>query len=170
MGDSACRPLQVRRLDGSRLTIPRACRDAYAGEATLAADLAGCVVLTPPGIWERVLADLQKLSARNRHALELFRFHSVSAVTVAVDSRGRLVIPDIHLHWAGLERGGSVLVLAVGDAAQIWEPRRLAQRLDLAKEELRALDAHLLREQLPLVVDTRDWDRHGRPHALRRKP
>jgi len=170
MGEGACRPLHDRRLDGSRLTIPRVCRDAYGGAATLSADLAGCVLLTPPGVWERVLADLQRLSARNQHALDLFRFHAGSAVTVAVDGRGRLVIPEIHMHWAGLEPGGSVLVLAVGDAGQIWEPGRLAQRLDVATEELRAVDARLLREQLPLVVDTRDWNGHGRPHSPRRKP
>jgi len=146
-----CTPAVERCLDGSRLTLPRGCREVFGDTAAVTADLVGCILVTPPALWDELLPSLREQSQVSHHAEQLFRFLSASEASVPVDERGRIVIPRLHLEWAGMSPNKAVVVVALGRMAEIWEPRRLSMHLTLARRKLRDLDSHLFREQLNLL-------------------
>lgn len=148
MAGRASPPVIERRLDGARLTLPQTARAALDRRAALSADLAGCVLLMPPGLWDEMLPLLQACSSRSHHAAELFRLLAASETSVPVDYRGRLTIPRLHMEWAGLSPDKPVIVVALGQIVEVWDPRRLAMRLRIANRNLRELNTSILREQL----------------------
>jgi DNA-binding transcriptional regulator/RsmH inhibitor MraZ len=147
----ACLPVENRRLDGTRLTLPAGCRSSFETDAAVAADVLGCVLVTPPSVWEDTLALLRQQSEYSHHASELFRFFAASETTAPLDNRGRLVIPRLHMQWARLTPDGPVVVASLGYVIQVWNPEELGIQLRTANFRLRMMDVELLREQLSLL-------------------
>ena len=151
MTERSCLPAVERCLDGSRLTLPRGCRENLGNTVAICAELVGCALVTTPELWQEMLPALQEQSSVSHHATELFRFYSASETLVSVDERGRMMIPSLHMQWAGLSPDGPAIVVALGRVVQVWAPRRLALHLNRANRDLRNLDSNILREQLSLA-------------------
>jgi len=126
-------------------------RQTLGNPIAVSADLSGCVLMTPPGLWQEMLPMLQGCAAADHQAKELFRFYAASETPAKVDGRGRVTIPQLHMEWARLAAGGPVVVVALGRTARVWEPRRLALHLRMANKHLRSLESRVLREQLRLL-------------------
>jgi DNA-binding transcriptional regulator/RsmH inhibitor MraZ len=153
MAQHTCPPIYERQLDDGRLTLPEALHARLGGSVVAVADLSGSVLLTGDGGWEAMLPALQECSAHSRHATELFHVLSATQARVMVDARGRLTIPRLHMEWAGLMPDRTVLLLALHDGVQVWDPRRFSSLLNAAGRHLRRLSAHVLRDQLALFPD-----------------
>ncbi len=148
MSGSAGAPLATRRLDDTRLTLPRSAHRVLGAHAALAADAAGCILALTPAVWDDTLPLLQQLSAHDASAAALFRLLAASETVAAIDGRGRLSLPRLHMEWAGLIAAGPVVVVVLGAGVQVWEPERLAAHLATASRRLRDLKSDRLRQQL----------------------
>ena len=142
------------RIDGKgRLPVPAAFRRALAG-----GEGAGSLVLTlldqclaayPPGEWERLEAQLRALPAFSGPAKALTRRLASRAADCEIDVQGRILLPPLLRHGAGLVQ--DVVVVGVLNRFEVWAPEGWDSFL---RESERLLDDVTLDIQWPLASAT----------------
>ena len=103
-----------------RLFIPAKLREQLGDSFVLTKGLDDCLFVYPQEAWEELEQKIRQLPMSKSRSLQ--RFFLSSAADVTVDRQGRIVIPPVLRGYAKLER--DVVVIGVGERAELWDARR----------------------------------------------
>lgn len=103
-----------------RLFIPAKLREQLGDGFVVTKGLDGCLFLYPQKAWDELEQKIRQLPMSKSRGLQ--RFFLSSAADVTVDRQGRIVIPTTLRSYANLER--DVVVIGVGERAELWDARR----------------------------------------------
>lgn len=105
-----------------RLTIPTKFRSVLAEGAVLTRGIDGCLFLYPQKTWDALADKLSKLPLSQSSARSFARVMLAGAMDVAVDSLGRILIPDYLKEYAKLNK--KVVIAGLFDRIEIWDEDR----------------------------------------------
>src|SRR5579872_1356311 len=106
--------------DKGRVTLPAKLRSTLLeSELHIAKSVDGCLALYASEEFARQAAEIQKLASGDREDRILARAWSSSVYEVEVDSQGRVAVPTELRAYAGLEPGGSVVVIGFGNWVEL---------------------------------------------------
>ena len=103
-----------------RLFIPAKLREQLGDSFVVTKGLDDCLFVYPQEAWDELEHKIRQLPMSKSRSLQ--RFFLSSAADVTVDRQGRIVIPPVLRSYAGLER--DVVVIGVGERAELWDARR----------------------------------------------
>lgn len=103
-----------------RLFIPAKLREQLGDSFVVTQGLDECLFLYPQKAWDELEQKIRQLPMSKSRGLQ--RFFLSSAADVTVDRQGRIVIPTTLRNYANLER--DVVVIGVGERAELWDARR----------------------------------------------
>ncbi len=103
-----------------RLFIPAKLREQLGDSFVVTKGLDDCLFVYPQEAWEELEQKIRQLPMSKSRSLQ--RFFLSSAADVTVDRQGRIVIPPVLRGYAKLER--DVVVIGVGERAELWDARR----------------------------------------------
>ena len=103
-----------------RLFIPAKLREQLGDGFFVTKGLDECLFLYPQKAWDELEQKIRQLPMSKSRGLQ--RFFLSSAADVTVDRQGRIVIPTTLRSYANLER--DVVVIGVGERAELWDARR----------------------------------------------
>lgn len=103
-----------------RLFIPAKLREQLGDSFVVTKGLDDCLFVYPQEAWEELERKIRQLPMSKSRSLQ--RFFLSSAADVTVDRQGRIVIPPVLRSYAKLER--DVVVIGVGERAELWDARR----------------------------------------------
>ena len=103
-----------------RLFIPAKLREQLGDSFVVTKGLDECLFLYPQKAWDELEQKIRQLPMSKSRGLQ--RFFLSSAADVTVDRQGRIVIPTTLRSYANLER--DVVVIGVGERAELWDARR----------------------------------------------
>lgn len=103
-----------------RLFIPAKLREQLGDSFVVTKGLDNCLFVYPQEAWEELEQKIRQLPMSKSRSLQ--RFFLSSAADVTVDRQGRIVIPSVLRSYAKLER--DVVVIGVGERAELWDARR----------------------------------------------
>ena len=103
-----------------RLFIPAKLREQLGDGFVVTKGLDECLFLYPQKAWDELEPKIRQLPMSKSRGLQ--RFFLSSAADVTVDRQGRIVIPTTLRSYANLER--DVVVIGVGERAELWDARR----------------------------------------------
>ena len=117
----------------NRLMVPQAYRDiVQRAEGTvkffLNRGLDKCLGLYAASTWARMSAMLEERKASVFAGMEARKFHRIffgTAVEVAPDKAGRILVPEHLKEFAGLKK--QVVLNAVNDCVEIWDAEEWAR-------------------------------------------
>ena len=91
----------------------------------------GCLVIYPKPEWDKVNAEMSRLSRYDRSHQLFQRKFMKGATLVEVDGSGRLLVPAALLGHAGLEAGkaGDCVVTGLGEKIEVWSKPRFEQQV-----------------------------------------
>lgn len=86
----------------------------------------GCLVIYPKPEWDKVNAEMSRLSRYDRNHQLFQRKFMKGATLVELDSSGRLLMPGALLAHAGLDAGkaGDCVVTGLGEKIEVWSKAR----------------------------------------------
>lgn len=122
--------------DKGRVSLPARFRSGEPGETFVATrGLGPCLFLYPLAEWARVVERLDRQKARTdpeqrRFYLQLMQ-HTAEAT---IDSQGRVTVPPPLAELAGIAR--EIVFVGAGEVIEMWDPKRYAQYVGGADEEL----------------------------------
>ena len=103
-----------------RLFIPAKLREQLGAGFVVTKGLDECLFLYPQKASDELEQKIRQLPMSKSRGLQ--RFFLSSAADVTVDRQGRIVIPTTLRNYANLER--DVVVIGVGERAELWDARR----------------------------------------------
>ena len=103
-----------------RLFITAKLREQLGDGFVVTKGLDECLFLYPQKAWDELEQKIRQLPMSKSRGLQ--RFFLSSAADVTVDRQGRIVIPTTLRSYANLER--DVVVIGVGERAELWDARR----------------------------------------------
>ena len=103
-----------------RLFIPAKLREQLGDSFIVTKGLDDCLFVYPQEAWEELEQKIRQLPMSKSRSLQ--RFFLSSAADVTVDRQGRIVIPPVLRSYAKLEH--DVVVIGVGERAELWDARR----------------------------------------------
>jgi MraZ protein len=106
--------------DKGRVTIPARYREELEEGAYVTRGLDGCLVLYPEPEWKALTEKVKALPMTDRRARDFRRFFFGSAVDVAPDRQGRILLPSYLREYASL--GSEVTVVGMDTYVEIWNP------------------------------------------------
>ena len=121
-----------------RMIIPARFRDTLVNEFVVTRSLDGCLSLYAPAEWKILEDKLNALPMTNQSARRLKRFLLGGAVVCELDKQGRILIPPVLRENAGLQK--DVVLLGVGDHAEIWSSEKYLETNDFSDEDALAAD------------------------------
>jgi division/cell wall cluster transcriptional repressor MraZ len=103
-----------------RFVMPKSVREAVGTQVVLMIGAKGCLELTSYLFYEKIWADIDRFSvsseARRQYASETVG----NSYRVVADESGRFVIPQDLCDECDIPRGSDVVVIGVGNAAEVW--------------------------------------------------
>lgn len=105
-----------------RLAIPAKLRKEIGEGAVLTRGLDNCLALYPPKEWEKMTEKLGNLPSGKIDARGFGRIILAGAVSVELDSLGRVLIPDYLKQYAGLDK--NVVIAGVYNRLEIWDEKK----------------------------------------------
>lgn len=123
--------------DKNRLSLPARFRSEMGKKVVLARGLDKCVAVFTEKEWKKIaerLGEGSMLQADNR---SFNRFMFSGAVEAAVDTLGRILVPDFLKTWGGLKT--KVTVIGVQARAEIWDERAWVAHKETVEKQADAL-------------------------------
>lgn len=117
--------------DKGRLAVPVRFRGDLALGAVVSKWIDGCAALFPRAAWDELAAKAAALPVTNEGARAFQRFLFGTAFEIELDRQGRLVVPAVLRHFAGL--GAEAVVVGARDHLELWSPDRwqaFSERMD----------------------------------------
>ena len=105
-----------------RLAIPSKFRKALGKRAVVTRGLDSCLVVYPIEEWNKMAKKLESLPTGQADARNFARIMLSGAVDVALDTLGRILIPDYLKNYASLKR--NVAVLGLSNRIEIWDEEK----------------------------------------------
>ena len=115
-----------------RIAMPARHRDALQnlceGQLVVTRDLSlPCLLVFPMPAWERLEADLDKLSNTNPTHQRVKRILMGFATEVGVDSAGRILLPSVLREQAALDK--DAMLVGQGKVFQLWDAARWQEQI-----------------------------------------
>jgi len=107
--------------DKKRVSLPVKFRALLGKKMVMTRGLDNCLAIYAPAEWKKVSEKLAKLSMGQADQRGFNRFMLSGAVEVAVDSIGRILIPDFLRTYARLKI--RVALAGVNDHIEIWDEK-----------------------------------------------
>ena len=108
--------------DKGRLKLPlqlvRQIETRGAINFTINRGLEKCLTMYPQEVWDRVVADFDRLSYYNQKERQFLRYFFGGATHVSTDSVDRVNLPKTLSEWAGVQK--EVVLVAMRDKIEIW--------------------------------------------------
>ncbi len=91
----------------------------------------GCLIIYPKPEWDKVNAEMSRLSRYDRQHQLFQRKFMKGATLVELDGSGRMLLPAALLSHAGLEGGkaGDCVVTGLGEKIEVWSKERFEQQV-----------------------------------------
>lgn len=102
-----------------RVSLPKNFRAGLGKKLVVTRGLDNCLFVYPRSSWEKVAAQLQKLSFTQSDTRGFSRFILSGATEVEVDRAGRILLPEHHKEFAGLKK--TVIFAGVSDRVEVWD-------------------------------------------------
>jgi MraZ protein len=119
-----------------RINIPARLRKNLAPEANdsfmMTRGTAACIDLYPLNAWAKVEEDLNNLNLYNPQQARFVRLTLQYAVDDKMDSQSRILIPQVLLDYAKIEK--DVLILGVLRKIEIWNPKIFEEYKDAGED------------------------------------
>jgi MraZ protein len=129
-----------------RINIPSRLRKNLAPEANdsfmMTRGTAACIDLYPLNAWAKVEEDLNKLNLYNPQQARFVRLTLQFAVDDKMDSQSRILIPQVLLDYAKIEK--DVLILGVLKKIEIWNPKIFDEYKDESEETYEQIAAKVM--------------------------
>lgn len=113
--------------DKNRLALPKQIRVEIEGhELIVAKGFDKCIVGYDLARWKQMASQPLAIPGFEKQGMELRRKVFSTARVVELDAQGRVVLPDTHLEWAGLNGkiGEEVVVIGAGDHFELWQKEK----------------------------------------------
>ncbi len=106
--------------EGSRIALPKKIREQVSGDVVIMSKgFEKCIHIYDREDWT-VQAQKQIENLKNTSKVsDLERYLFASAVEVAIDAQGRVVVPQQLLDYAGAKK--NLAVVGVGDRVEVWD-------------------------------------------------
>lgn len=126
--------------EGSRIALPKNIRKhILSGEVVLSRGFDRCLFIYDKKDWLESAQKKVESPRGEADTEELERYLFTSATEAAIDSQGRVVIPQDLAEYAGLT--GKTAVLGVGDHVEVWDEviwkeylEKITQKITAKKE------------------------------------
>ncbi|MDD3032567.1 MAG: division/cell wall cluster transcriptional repressor MraZ [Candidatus Pacebacteria bacterium] len=102
-----------------RLTLPSKFRVILGKKAVITKGMDGCLFMYSEKEWKEIALKLAKLPFSQSNARSFARVMLAGAMDVAIDSMGRVLVPDYLKEFAGLTR--KVVVAGLYSRIEIWD-------------------------------------------------
>ena len=102
-----------------RLTLPSKFRTILGKKAVITKGMDGCLFMYSEKEWKEIAAKLAKLPFSQSNARSFARVMLAGAMDVAIDSMGRVLVPDYLKEFAGLTR--KVVVAGLYSRIELWD-------------------------------------------------
>ena len=126
-----------------RVAIPAKMRAALNPEAkntfTVTRGFEKCVFLYPLDHWAKMETEMRGLNVYNRESRNFLRTILMWADEVVLDGQGRVGIAKPLMEFAGIEAGGTALIIGSLDHIEIWDPHTFENYVDEHVDEYEAL-------------------------------
>lgn len=107
--------------DKGRLAIPSKFRSKLKKGAIVTKGLDGCLFLYLPDEWNKLVAKLTQMPISQSNARAFARLMLAGAMTVEVDSQGRINLPNYLVKFAGLK--GISVIAGLMSRLEIWSEK-----------------------------------------------
>lgn len=108
--------------DKKRLTLPKKFKDELGKKLVVTRGLDNCLFLYAEKEWNGIANRLRELSFAQADTRGFNRFMFSGAAEVAVDSAGRILLPEHLKKFASLKT--KVVLAGVADRVEIWDEKR----------------------------------------------
>lgn len=102
-----------------RLGIPAKLRKSLGNKAVITRGLDNCLFLFSVNEWEKLAKRLSELPFQKADARGFSRFMLAGATEVAIDSLGRILVPDYLKKYAGLKK--QTIIAGISNRVEIWD-------------------------------------------------
>ena len=124
-----------------RLFMPAKLRDVLGGSFILSKGLDGCLFVYDKEQWHLLETKLSSLPMTNKNARGFSRFFFSGAADAECDKQGRILLPANLRAFAGLDK--NVVIVGVGNRAEIWDAERWQSYNDENADDVDALAEQL---------------------------
>tara|TARA_B100000745_G_scaffold58094_1_gene34417 strand:- start:9323 stop:9757 length:435 start_codon:yes stop_codon:yes gene_type:complete len=111
-----------------RLTLPKKFKHVLGKKLVVTRGLDNCLFVYAEKEWADIAAKLRELSFAQADTRGFNRFMFSGAAEVAVDSAGRILLPEHLKKFAALQ--SKVILAGVADRVEIWDEKRWAAYQD----------------------------------------
>jgi len=132
--------------DKKRLSLPVKFRKALGKNVVVTRGLDNCLFVYSAKEWERIAGKISELGIGQAGSRGFNRFMLAGASDVAVDTIGRILIPDFLKSFATLKN--KVILAGVGNRVEIWNDKawesykaRIEKQADSLAEQLGEIGA-----------------------------
>lgn len=108
--------------DKKRLALPIKFRQSLGKRAVITRGLDGCLFLFPMKDWQILAEKLSQMPLSQADARGFARMMLAGAMEVAIDSLGRILMPDYLKEYAGLSK--KTIIAGLFNRVEIWDESR----------------------------------------------
>lgn len=124
-----------------RLALPSKFRGELGDKVIITKGLEGCLVIYTEKEWEISSSKLANLPVSQVEARAFSRFQLASAMEVALDKLGRILIPDYLKNYAGLKK--NVMICGLSTRLEVWDSEKWADYSKNAEKEVEEMVSKL---------------------------
>jgi len=107
-----------------RITIPARFRETINERVVVTRGLDRCLTLYPLTMWNEIAQKINTLPITDPRGRALRRVFFADAVNVALDSKGRILLPESLREYAGLNLAADVVVVGLDRFLELWNVKR----------------------------------------------
>ena len=121
-----------------RMIVPAKYRELLGESFVVTLGLDGCLIGLPLDVWDEMEKRLTSLPLTSTNGRKVSRMFLSNALDCEFDKQGRILLPQNLRTYAGLQK--DVVLVGVGNRAEIWDKDRWEQYNDLDDKEQMAAD------------------------------
>lgn len=121
-----------------RMIVPAKYRELLGESFVITLGLDGCLFVLPQDVWDEMEKKLMSLPMSSTNGRKVSRMFLSNALDCEFDKQGRILLPQNLRTYAGLQK--DVVLVGVGNRAEIWDKDRWEQYNDLDDKEQMAAD------------------------------
>jgi MraZ protein len=120
------------------MIVPAKYRELLGESFVVTLGLDGCLFVLPQDVWDEMEKKLMSLPMSGTNGRKVSRMFLSNALDCEFDKQGRILLPQNLRAYAGLQK--DVVLVGVGNRAEIWDKDRWEQYNNLDDKEQMAAD------------------------------
>jgi MraZ protein len=120
------------------MIVPAKYRELLGESFVVTLGLDGCLFVLPQDVWDEMEKKLMSLHMSSTNGRKVSRMFLSNALDCEFDKQGRILLPQNLRAYAGLQK--DVVLVGVGNRAEIWDKDRWEQYNNLDDKEQMAAD------------------------------